>query len=123
MEGHLWWIGDRQERAVPKLSEETRKGPLVLCQQHCHDPHTARDFKCEWIHFMSKRNLTAISWKDELPRRKSEVFTERAGIATDWELLLNELKFRKDMKWVRTGVFTKVHMISKGWPWKTKGEN
>ena len=95
-------------RAVHKLSEEDKKGSALLYQQHCHDLQRChpfpgyRDFKCEWIHFMSKSNLQAISCKDELPRWRAEVFTQRAGTATDWELLVTELKSRKDVKWVRS---------------------
>lgn len=33
--------------------------------------------------------------------RGKEVFTQRESIAADWDLLLNELRFRKDLKWAK----------------------
>lgn len=33
--------------------------------------------------------------------RGKEVFTQRESVAADWDLLLNELRFRKDLKWAK----------------------
>lgn len=132
-EGYLWWTGDCQKRAVPKLSEEAKEGPLLLCQQHCRGLQTATlslaaeisnvsgyisCLRGTWGLFLGRMNSQGENQK--FSHREQELLVNCS--LSCWELLLSELKFREDVKWVRTGVFTEGRMISKAWPWKTERE-
>lgn len=48
---------------------------------------------------LSKRKLKVISHRGKLRKRKRSFHTE--SVAADWDLLLNELRFRKDLKWAK----------------------